>query len=408
MIFIATTFLLFCITLFFEYKKFQEFTKFSDITLSAKVLNQYLKNGYYVLKMRSDDGVEFYTSASNQIRDIKFHEVDVKLFLNEMSFLEFVNGFYARSDILKLYPMDSFKANIFTSITDQHSDEKMKEIFLTLFFATPINLELRQKLATLGLSHIVAISGFHLGLLSVFFFFILKYPYRFFQDKLFPYRSSHRDLFSITALLLFAYMAFLDFPPSLLRSYAMLIIGYFLYDRGVKIISMQTLFVSVLLLIALFPKLLLSIAFWLSVGGVFYIFLYLLYFTHLQKWVTFVALPIFVFFMMFVSSLYIFEIFSPLQLISIILTFAFIIFYPIEIALHILEFGDLFDSYLIKLFDIAKEYKIIKIDLSLFITHILLSFGAIFSKKILYILIFTTLLLYLFVAFVSVYEITYF
>ena len=58
----------------------------------------------------------------------------------------------------------------------------------------------------------------------------------------------------------------------------MLIIGFILHDRGFKIISMQTLFLTMAILIAFFPRLAFSIGFYLSIFGVFYIFLFLLHY----------------------------------------------------------------------------------------------------------------------------------
>ena len=71
----------------------------------------------------------------------------------------------------------------------------------------------------------------------------------------------------------------------------MLLVGFILYDRGIEIISMQTLFVSVVLLIVFFPRLFFALGFWLSVAGVFYIFLFLLYFKYLSKVKQFILLP---------------------------------------------------------------------------------------------------------------------
>ncbi|MCB5267736.1 MAG: ComEC/Rec2 family competence protein, partial [Candidatus Cloacimonetes bacterium] len=82
------------------------------------------------------------------------------------------------------------------------------------------------------MSHLLAISGFHLGVLSTVLFFLVRPMYRLFQKRYFPYAHANRDTFIFVACCLLLYMLFLGTPPSLLRAFGMLVVGFVLYDRG--------------------------------------------------------------------------------------------------------------------------------------------------------------------------------
>ena len=199
-----------------------------------------------------------------------------------------------------------------------------------------------------------------------------------------PYRHLNRDLFVIVSLLLFLYMWFLNFPPSLVRSYGMMIVGFILYDRGYKIISMQTLFVTVFVLLSLYPKLMLSMGFWLSVIGVFYIFLFLK--IELKKRYQVVFLPLWIYIMMLPYSLYLFETFSYLHPFSTLLSSLFILFYPLSILLHMIGWGAFLDNELLWLLNSVSVQKVVLSD-SIMIAFIVLSLLSIYNKKSRYILV---------------------
>jgi len=226
----------------------------------------------------------------------------------------------------------------------------------------------------------LAISGFHLGVLSALLFFLLKTPYKFFQNRYFPYRSYKVDSFVIISVLLLAYLIFLDSPASLLRAFVMLVIGFILYDRAYKIISMQTLFLTLILILSFFPRLFFSLGFWLSISGVFYIFLFLIHFKHLSKIWQFILIPFWVYLMMLPISLFIFGNFSIYHPFSIILTSLFTIFYPVSIFLHLINFGDLLDDSLLWLLNLTIQKQSTNISLSMEILFITLSLFSIHKR----------------------------
>jgi competence protein ComEC len=237
--------------------------------------------------------VNIYTAKSLKIGDVMEKNVRAEFDLSRLDFLGYLKGFYAKSRDFYAFEDESFKAKLNADIASQHENKEIATIYKALYTAAPEDSLLRQKVATLGLSHTVSISGFHLGLLSGVLFFLFGALYRPVHASYFPYRNASRDLFLIVMIFLFTYVWFLNFIPPLLRSFGMLLVGYFLYDRGFKIVSMQTLVVTILLLLAFFPRLLFSLSFWLSASGVFYIFLFSLYFEKINKILFFLLFPLF-------------------------------------------------------------------------------------------------------------------
>ena len=392
-------FLLFLLSLSYEYFSYKKFVAQENVTLTCKVLNQYEKSrfssSYFMLKLDCGEDV-IYTAKGLGIGDVMEKEVSAEFSLSRLDFLGYLKGFYAKSTDFHVLESESFKSRLNASIAAQHEDKDTVTIYKALYTAAPQNIELRQKLSSLGVSHLMAISGFHLGVLSGVLFFLFGWIYRPIAGRYFPYRHANRDLFLVVAVFLFAYVWFLDFTPSLIRSFGMLVVGYFLYDRGLKIISMQTLFLTLLLLVAFFPRLLFSLGFWLSASGVFYIFLFLHHFKKMNKVAIFFLLSIFVYLAMLPFSLYIFEIFSLMHPLSIVWSALFSIFYPLSILLHVSGFGGVFDGWLLKLLSLGELTTTVELSNFMFFLHVGLSLLAIKWKSLFYILVFesTTIFIY--------------
>ena len=377
--------LLFLVSLSIDFYSYKQLQKQKNITLTCKVINQYIKtkndHEYYILKLRCDD-LTIYTSKGLYVGDLAQKKLHLYLDLSRLDFLGYLKGFYAKSKLLDVQEDESIKSKLNDFIANQHQDRDVTSIYKALYTAESQPLELRQKLSSLGVSHLMAISGFHLGVLSAVLYFLFGAFYKPLQSRYFPYRSRSRDLFVLVALVLFIYVWFLDFTPSLLRSFGMLLVGYFLYDRGLKVISMQTLLLTILLLVAIMPTLLLSLAFWLSAAGVFYIFLFLLYFAQTKKIYQFLLLPIFVYMAMLPYSVYIFGIFSLWHPLSILWSTLFTLFYPLSILLHVSGFGSLFDSWLIWLLAHVNTSVSLHVSSFFFYAQLLLSLFAIFKRSI--------------------------
>ena len=381
-----------------EYFSYQRFATQEKVTLTCKVLNQYEKSGFsdfYMLKLNCGE-VNIYTAKGLKIGDVMDKEVQAEFDLSRLDFLGYLKGFYAKSHDFHAKDDLSFKSMLNSAIASEHENRDIATIYKALYSAAPQDYELRQKLSSLGVSHIMAISGFHLGVLSAVLFFLFGALYRPVHAYYLPYRHANRDLFFVVALFLFAYVWFLNFTPSLIRSFGMLIVGYILYDRGLKIISMQTLFVTLLLLLSFFPKLLFSLAFWLSSSGVFYIFLFSLQNKEMKKITLFLLLPIFVYLAMLPFSLYIFEIFSLVHPLSILWSELFTIFYPLSILLHVIGFGGVFDGWLLKLLALGESSSHLEISAFVFYAHLALSLLAVRYKSLFYALVFESTALFIY------------
>jgi competence protein ComEC len=392
----ALFFTLLAFSFSFEYYKYYELTKFDSQLVHATVLKQYTKTkttkkgrtkSYQVLKLKSDDGFTFYSMASTKVPNYKGRDVELEVWAGKISFLEYLKGFFAFSKIRNVDTAQTLNDTIEKKITQQHSRQEIQDIYKALFLAKALPYDLQKRFSNLGISHLIAISGFHLGVLSALLFFLIKYPYRYLQNHYFPYRSYKRDTFMFITLTLLVYMLFIGSPPSLLRAFVMLVVGFVLYERGIKIISMQTLLLSALLIVALFPRLIFSIGLFLSLSGVFYIFLFLIHFKDKSKIWQFAALPFWVYLMMLPYSLVIFGNFSLYHPLSILWTSLFTLFYPLSILLHLLGIGSLFDQPLQMLLNVDPHAVHLKISSFWLLLEIGLSLLAVFKREALYLLL---------------------
>jgi len=378
-------------SLLIEYNEYKSFTRFDTQLVKATVLKQYEKTRasktYQVLKLKSANGLSFYSSAKKLFPISIGKTLRLEIWAGNISFYEYLTGFYAYSKIRHIDTDKTIKQRVNSFVSTQHTNPNITNIYQALFSATSLKPALQVSFSNLGVSHLLAISGFHLGVLSALIFFLLKPIYTFFQNRYFPYRNSKADLFMIVTLFLLSYLIFLDNPPSLIRAFSMLVVGFVLYDRGIKIISMQTLLLSVVLLLVLFPKLCFTLGLWLSVSGVFYIFLFLVHFKELSKIWQFILIPIWVYLLMLPFSLTLFSNFSIYHPLSIISTLMFSVFYPVSILLHIFGFGNLFDKLLEGFISLGDNGQTVILSYKVLITHIALSFLSVYKKIFIYLLL---------------------
>ncbi|MCK5855688.1 MAG: ComEC/Rec2 family competence protein, partial [Sulfurovaceae bacterium] len=182
------------------------------------------------------------------------------------------------------------------------------------------------------------------------------------------------------------YVWFVDSPPSLLRSYTMMVMGWGVLILGIELLTFTFLATMIMMLLLLFPKMLLSLAFWFSVLGVFYIFLLVERFKTLNKFMMMLLISFGIFMLMLPIVHMIFPITSTLQLYSPFLSLAFTPFYPLSILAHLIGYGGVFDGLLLELFSLESETIEIKLDMIYGVGYLILSFGAIWSRWIFYLL----------------------
>ncbi len=396
-LFLAFIMIVFSTNLFFHYKTYQTLSASKFFHTEATVINQYQKKSkkgktYHVLKLKSVDGYTFITTNYEDIKDLRDRKVRIGIITDKVTFLDFLKSFYAPSfDIELLDYHDSIKSHLQEGIEKQHSEPFAKELFSALFLAKPISKSLRDSVSMLGISHLIAISGYHLSFLFALLYLLIAKPYTFFQDRYFPYRNRRFDLTIFIIMILFWYVWLLDFTPSLIRSFVMLVFAFFLFHRHIKILSFEVLTVAILFILALKPTFLFSISFWFSVSGIFYIYLFLHYFKEKNKWFIMIAINIWVYFAMIPIVHFIFPNFSFLQLLSPLLSIFFGIFYPLEMLLHLVGFGDILDGTLEKLFSLKGEIITLKTPLWFLALYVFSSLLAIFHYRFLF--LFASLLL---------------
>ncbi len=372
-------FLVFCSSLFLEYQAYKKITEFNDYTSTVWVEKQYKKNDKWVLKLKSTEGFSLYTTSTEDLRPLLGYFLDIKMFTEGLTFISYLRGFYSPTVLLSRNQLRQERYMLMDKLEEVHQSSNAS-LFKALFFAAPLDKSLRNQLSALGINHLLAISGFHLGVLGFILFFIFRSVYQPIQERFFPYRNAHRDMSVLVLAVLFSYLYFLDFVPSLLRAFAMSLFAYLLYDRGMKILSFSSLFMVVMFLISLWPKLLFVLGFWLSVAGVFYIFLFLHHMKELKAWQSFVMLHLWVYLAMLPIVHVFFGTFSLYQLYSPLLTMLFIIFYPAELFLHFIAQGDSLDTFIDHLINLQINTIEVFLPLWSLFVYILFSVLAVFHK----------------------------
>ena len=385
------------VRLFFLYENYQEFKEKPLFYTEVQVLQAYEKwkdNNYYtILKLYSATlDLHFFSRTKIRAKDLT-SQIRVKLFPHsDMKFLDYLRTPFIFSTINEVYDeKENPKANFLHFIEKQHGDETLSSFYNAIYFATPLTKSLREHVSRLGVSHLIALSGFHLSILSALLFFLLRLVYRPLQQKFFPYRFDLYDIGFVVLLILGTYVWWVGSPPSLVRSYAMLIAGWVLLVLGMELVSFSFLATIVLVLLVIFPKLLFSLAFWFSIAGVFYIFLLLQYFSNMNNyWITLlISFGLFVLMLPLVHA--VFPLTSSLQLYSPLLSLGFIFFYPLSILFHLLGMGGVFDALLQKLFMLSAQTFSFQLEKSHLFFYLTLSFLAIYSKWFFYLLCLVTL-----------------
>lgn len=383
-----TLFLLFVfmINILFNYLSYKELKKEYIFETKAEVLNIYPKEKFDVIKLKGD-GFEFFASFSKDENIKKLDSLNVVFDTRNITFYTYLKGFFTKILYFERGEKNnSVKEKIIKNIEENHDDFMIRELFNALFLAIPVSSQLRDIITAYGIAHVVALSGFHIVVLSFVIYWILYFPYSFLQNRYFPYRNRRFDILLITMAILFYYLLLTDIVPSLLRAFVLFSLGLYLLRSNIKVISYLTLFYTFLIVIALFPQYIFNIGFWFSIFAVFYIYLFIQYFKNGNK------ILLYIFF-----NIWMFLIFNPIvhfffaqtaieQFYSIPITIFFTIFYPLEIVAHIFNISSYFDDYL-KIFLENKIYVYeVFTPLYFFILYILFSFFSIWSKKSFFIL----------------------
>ncbi len=324
--------------------------------------------------------------------------MNIFILTNRISFLEYLRGFYATSLYIELHKKDTLYQKSLKFISSQHKIKDLTNLYQAIFLASSLSPTQRKIYNLYGISHLIAISGFHISILIAVLFFILNPIYKLFQQKYFPYRNRWIDLSLISLIILVGYLYFIGSPVSLLRSlfmYGLVIIFVFSH---IRILSFHTLLITAIFLISLNPRLMFSLGFFLSLSGVFYIYLFLHYYKDMNKTIMVIALNIFLFLMMLPIVHYFFYLGSLYQALSIPLSILFSVFYPISLLLHIFKLGYIFDDIILKMINIKISYIHIETPMLLYIGYIISSLIAIKYKIFFYLSLFISIIFFIFIA----------
>ncbi|WP_394908356.1 ComEC/Rec2 family competence protein [uncultured Helicobacter sp.] len=384
LLFLALCLIVFLGNLALEYSHYRALDSDTPIIIHGQVIAQYTKTSpktnqpYEVLKVRTESGEIFYTTSKEDIKNLLHAYVRIYGKSAKCSFWQYLQSCLITSFSLSLESTRDYRNSLRTFIDSQHTDSLLGAFYKTLYIADFLPKELRDISNTLGIAHLIAISGFHLGILSLVLGFSLGLIYKR-VHRFFPYRNSFFDIGFITIVVLFGYLVLLSFSPSFLRAWVMACIGFVMVYQGIKILHFSFLFMVGILCISFFPRLLFSIGFFLSFFGVFYIYLFLHYFTFSSRSLVFkfVLFPIMFNIIIFANMLilvhFFFPYFSLYTIISIPLTLVFTIFFPASVVAHLLGFGGIFDVPLHMLFSLNLDSIEVFAPIWLFVSYLTLS-----------------------------------
>ncbi|WP_194151665.1 ComEC/Rec2 family competence protein [Helicobacter pylori] len=348
--------LLLAINLYLEYLNYQKLDFSKPTSLNAQILLQYPKTKdqktYFVLKLQSK-GMIFYTTIKEPLKDLQYRHAQFFGRIKSCSFLESLKSCFFQTYSFSLTRQQDFKSHWRHFIDSAHSNALVGNLYRALFIGDSLNKDLRDRANALGINHLLAISGFHLGILSMSVYFLFSLFYTPLQKRYFPYRNAFYDIGVLVWVFLLGYLLLLDFLPSFFRAFLMGLLGFLACFFGVRILSFKLLVLACCIAIALLPKLLFSVGFLLSVCGVWYIFLFLKHTQAFFKTSSFLArsfqaisLSALVFLNMLIIVHAFFPMFSPYQLFSIPLGLIFIVFFPLSLFLHAVGLGSLLDHIL--------------------------------------------------------------
>lgn len=348
--------LLLAINLYLEYLNYQKLDFSKPTSLNAQILLQYPKTKdqktYFVLKLQSKNMI-FYTTIKEPLKNLQYRHVQFFGRIKSCSFLGSLKSCFFQTYSFSLTRKQDFKSHLRHFIDSAHSSALVGNLYRALFIGDSLNKDLRDRANALGINHLLAISGFHLGILSASVYFLFSLFYTPLQKRYFPYRNAFYDIGVLVWVFLLGYLLLLDFLPSFFRAFLMGLLGFLACFFGVRLLSFKLLVLACCIAIALLPKLLFSVGFLLSVCGVWYIFLFLkhtqIFFktsSFLRRFFQAIALSVLVFLNMLIIAHAFFPMFSPYQLFSIPLGLIFIVFFPLSLFLHAVGLGSLLDHIL--------------------------------------------------------------
>jgi len=149
--------------LYGEYKEFKEKPFFYTDVQVVQAYEKWKDDEYYtILKLYSATlDINFFSRTKIRAEDIS-SQIRVKLFPHDdMKFSDYLGTSFIFSKINEIYePKEDMKNELFEAVDRQHDNVMIANFYEAIFFATPLEKDLRTQVATLGVSHLIALSGF--------------------------------------------------------------------------------------------------------------------------------------------------------------------------------------------------------------------------------------------------------
>ena len=249
--------------------------KYTRLIVEGKVLNdkwELIKNTRFLLTVINSRKIQYDKIHNN---DIIAGQVKYKLptpanlanEFNELNYLRNLDcefsaiGFANKISIINIYHALTFreiaKKSLYHNIDKMYSRSTRGIVkAILLGDKTELHRSTRQNFAIAGVAHILAVSGFHVGIIAAILYW------------LFAFISNHYAKFLLISISLFAYIYIVDFQPSAVRAGIMIILLLFAFLVQRKPNPVNIIATTVLLVALVHPSSLYSIGFQMSVAAI--------------------------------------------------------------------------------------------------------------------------------------------
>ena len=240
----------------------------SKITFYCNNKKYYLASAILLAKKRY---IPTYSGEKIFILNPKINFQQKKLFFSTTRNTKF---FSARKRILEQNRSSLWQ--YWYNKSDYYLKEKAKELYQGIALAdrSALSKDLREKISTLGIFHLFAISGLHIGMIFLWTHFLLSKILNlisFFRKNSFLSLLGV-DLFSLLIVLI--YLEFIVYPITALRAWIMLFFWVLIRNLFYWLPSLYVLLLTALLMILITPSIIFSLSFQFSFLAVFAILIF--------------------------------------------------------------------------------------------------------------------------------------
>lgn len=254
-----------------------------EVTYSGKITNVTQKDNYVILELRNvtyNNGIENNKLNSHLklcVYTTNFENFNIgnivaskgkltKLEIKNYSYYNY-SALYSSRTSLNDVKITKGKPNLFESvkikvsgILQKYMNLQNSQIAYTMLFGDKddIDAEISNAFSIAGISHILAVSGLHIGVLVAILLFILK-----------KFKTNEKVSFVVLFVILLFYMTLVGFTPSVVRASIMALVLTFSKIVGKRYDGLSSLSLAGIIILIFNPFQILSIGFQLSFACVF-------------------------------------------------------------------------------------------------------------------------------------------